>query len=105
MSWTSRAGTRPRTRAGGFMRGRHAMRSEALLLALALGSTQCAGCAARPPVRHRIVINRFQYQPPVLEISAGDTVEWVNQDIVPHTATAVSRSWDSKSISTGDSWR
>ena len=68
VSWTSRAGTRPRTRAGGFMRGRHAPRSEALLLALALGSTQCAGCAARPPVRHRIVINRFQYQPPVLEI-------------------------------------
>jgi hypothetical protein len=38
-------------------------------------------------------------------ISAGDTVEWRNQDLVPHTSTAGSGRWDSHSIPPDSSWR
>lgn len=29
------------------------------------------------------------FQPAVLAVSVGDTVVWINRDIVPHTATGI----------------
>jgi plastocyanin len=53
-----------------------------------------------------VVINHFKYQPERLTIHEGDTVEWTNLDIVPHTATAVNRKpFDSGRIAKGASWR
>lgn len=53
-----------------------------------------------------VVINHFKYQPDTLTIHVGDTVEWKNIDIVPHTATAMDKkSFDSGLIATGNSWR
>lgn len=52
-----------------------------------------------------VVIDHFKYQPDTLEIHVGDTVEWKNVDIVPHTASAVNRkAFDSGSIAKGSSW-
>src|SRR5436190_4286455 len=79
--------------------------SVALVVALALGAPGCTRRPARGPALQHIVIDRFRYQPAVLEVASGDTVEWMNQDIVPHTATAGSHSWDSQSIAPGASWR
>jgi plastocyanin len=36
-------------------------------------------------------IRDFAYSPDVIEIAAGDTVTWTNQDQVPHTATGEDR--------------
>src|SRR5215213_6716273 len=36
-------------------------------------------------------IRDFAYSPNLIEIAAGDTVTWTNQDEVPHTATGVDR--------------
>jgi plastocyanin len=36
-------------------------------------------------------IRNFAYSPDVVEIAAGDTVTWTNQDQVPHTATGEDR--------------
>ena len=53
-----------------------------------------------------VEITGFKYQPETLTIHEGDTVEWKNVDIVPHTATALNRKpFDSGSIATGVSWR
>ena len=79
--------------------------SVALAAALALGGPGCTRRAAREPALHHIVIDRFRYQPAVLVVASGDTVEWMNHDLVPHTASASSRSWDSQSIAPGASWR
>jgi plastocyanin len=38
-----------------------------------------------------------------LEVAAGDTVIWKNEDIVPHTAT-VKKVFDSKELPSGKSW-
>ncbi|MGQ0702602.1 MAG: hypothetical protein ACT4PM_05665 [Gemmatimonadales bacterium] len=44
------------------------------------------------------------FQPAVLEVAPGDTVVWINKDIVPHTATAVgSAGWDTGTLVQGDS--
>ncbi len=45
-----------------------------------------------------MVIRAFAYEPARLAVAPGDTVVWVNQDVVPHTATAANRTWDTGSI-------
>jgi plastocyanin len=57
----------------------------------------------------RIVIKDLQYQPSTLRVQAGQTIEWKNEDIVPHTATSENAkgaaAFDSGSIAPGQSWR
>jgi plastocyanin len=54
-----------------------------------------------------VVIRGFRFDPETVTVNQGDTVEWKNDDIVPHTATeAVSKpSFDSGTIQTGSAWR
>lgn len=49
--------------------------------------------AARPQV-HTIVISRMQFGPVPGAIEKGDTIVWVNRDMVAHTATARNGSFD-----------
>ena len=50
-------------------------------------------------------IRDFAYSPNPIEIAAGDTVTWTNQDPVPHTATGEDRGvLQSGTISPGDSF-
>jgi plastocyanin len=37
-------------------------------------------------------------------VEAGDTVRWVNEDIVPHSATDNTRACDSGEIGANQSW-
>lgn len=43
-------------------------------------------------------ISRFVFAPESLEIRPGDTVEWINEDLAPHTATAGDGSWETDTI-------
>ncbi|MGI9512546.1 MAG: cupredoxin domain-containing protein [Anderseniella sp.] len=52
------------------------------------------GKAIARPRRHRVEISGFRFTPDRLEISAGDTITWVNRDIAPHTATAIDGGWN-----------
>src|SRR3954469_4781185 len=75
-----------------------------------LGCAAIFVCAAFSQPRRRevhvILIDKFTYQPDVLAVHVGETVEWRNTDIVPHTATSVDKgTFDSGRIQTGDSWR
>lgn len=49
-----------------------------------------------------VLITGFKFVPERLEVNAGDTVVWKNEDIVPHTATG--KKFDSKSLDKGQSW-
>ncbi|HWV58414.1 MAG TPA: cupredoxin domain-containing protein [Longimicrobiales bacterium] len=42
------------------------------------------------PRRHEVEISGFVFVPERLEVQPGDTVVWLNRDIVAHTATASS---------------
>ena len=53
-----------------------------------------------------IAINNFRFEPDAITLHVGDTIEWKNIDIVPHSATAMDRkAFDSGPIEKGASWR
>jgi plastocyanin len=57
-----------------------------------LSGTAIAACARDPePQRHVVEIRGMAFHPEVLEVRRGDTVVWINQDIVPHSATATGK--------------
>ena len=58
----------------------------ALLLVLALGSADAAVI--------QIKMVNVAYEPAQVSARVGDTVEWTNDDIVAHTATARNGTWD-----------
>lgn len=69
----------------------------------------CAvGLAAgeRPkPKTHTVTIENMRFQPQRLTVATGDTVVWLNKDLVPHTATSKAGGFDSHAIPTAKSWR
>ena len=52
---------------------------------------------------HTVIIGNFKFTPEVLTVKPGDRIVWVNQDIVPHTATAFDKSWDTGVIGSNES--
>ena len=84
-----------------------------LLLLLTAGSANPGGVFAAGTVDsgsgsrtrvHVIEIRGFQYVPAQVEVQVGDTVTWINRDIVPHTVTALDSSWDSGMLRTGEEY-
>ncbi len=51
--------------------------------------------------QHTVLIEGSHFVTKSLPVKVGDTVTWVNKDIVPHTATAKDRSWDTGLIKSG----
>ena len=39
---------------------------------------------------HKILITQFKFVPAQLSVKSGDTVTWINQDMLPHNITAIS---------------
>ena len=66
-------------------------RRPALVPAL-LACALCAGRVAAAP--HVVAIERMAFVPATLAVRVGDVIEWRNEDVVPHTATAVSAGFD-----------
>ena len=58
---------------------------------------------ANAPVLVHVAMKNMKFSPATIEIKKGDTVEWKNDDITPHTAT--SATFDSKSIASDGAWR
>ena len=73
-------------------------------LALIAGGAQVSA-ATRKPVTHTVTIDGARFSPAELTVHPGDTVVWVNKDILAHTATAKAGTFDSKVIQPGASWR
>lgn len=53
---------------------------------------------------HLVVIEQMRFDPPALTVQHGDRVVWVNKDLFPHTASATSKAFDSRSIAPNASW-
>jgi plastocyanin len=82
------------------------MRNSPLTLAVAFGILFVAsGCDQKPAARvHRVEIKGMAYTPAEVTVTAGDTIVWVNRDIVPHTVTGEARQFDSASVSSAAEW-
>lgn len=57
------------------------------------------------PATHVVTIDGARFSPAEIVVKAGDTIEWVNKDILAHTATSASGGFDSKVIQPGKSWK
>ena len=51
-----------------------------------------------------IEIRNFKFALKMPLVRPGDTVVWINKDIVPHTVTARDASWSSGTIKAGARW-
>lgn len=81
-------------------------RSLAFAALLAAATVSVAGCAEDDgPTTHQVTIRNFQYTPATLDVARGDTVLWINQDVVPHTATADDQAWDTGAVGAKESGR
>ena len=70
-----------------------------------LGAALALAPAALAAETHRVVIERFAFVPAELSIRLGDTVEFVNRDLVPHTANDGEGRWDAGTLDRGASAR
>ena len=82
------------------------MRNKTLAAALLVaGLFLQSGCGEKTGGRvYRVEIKGMAYAVPELSVVPGDTVVWVNRDIVPHTVTADARQFDSGSMSPSAEW-
>ena len=61
---------------------------------------------SRAPTTHTVEIRGMEFHPAVLTVAVGDTVVWINRDIVPHTSTASGRTkWDTGQLLQGQAGR
>ena len=54
---------------------------------------------------HTVMMEGNKFVPAVLTVKSGDTVVWVNKDVVAHTATSTAAKFDSQLIDVGKSWK
>ena len=89
------------------MRRLFALETVAPLIAVgAIGLAAASGWGPGRPSRQAVELTGIAFQPPVLTVSVGDTVIWLNHDLVPHTSTATDKhGWDTGLIAAGDSAR
>lgn len=78
-----------------------------LVPALALllcGAGAGAAQKTRKPVTHTVTIDATAFSPASITISTGDSVVWVNKDVIPHTATSAKAGvFDSGTLASGKS--
>jgi len=66
---------------------------------LAVGPAAPGAAAPAAPLVH---IANFTFAQPIIAVRPGSIVTWVNDDDIPHTVTAVDKSFKSKVLDTGE---
>lgn len=54
-----------------------------------------------PVATNAVSIQNFAFEPRSITVAAGTTVTWTNDDITPHTITAMDGSFDSGTVESG----
>ena len=72
----------------------------------AVVSLALAGAAATTGQPKTFVVSMqiAGFEPAMLTVKRGDRVEWVNQDLFPHTATSDDKTFDSHSVAPAGTW-
>lgn len=65
----------------------------------------CKNQEVHEPQTHIVEIIEMKFQPEELQVYRGDTVVWVNKDIVAHDVTEVDKAWASHPLANGASWK
>ena len=80
------------------------------LLMLAFPLIVLSSCSSAPennvPKTDTVMIFQMKFQPAELTVHKGDTVVWINKDMVAHDVTQVPNgTWSSKVLAPGKSWK
>jgi len=73
-------------------------------LLLTSGAVPATPNANAAPKTHVVTIENMRFSPDALTVQRGDRVVWINKDLFAHTATAVSKAFDSHNIEPNASW-
>jgi len=87
-----------------YSRYHHAITYALVSVCVALSILTLASAATTKPRTHTVALRGMKNVPATLVVSAGDTVVWKNEDVVPHTATDRGKVFDSGNIEPGASW-
>jgi len=84
----------------------HIMRSEIVkITAAVLFASLAIACSGPASAESHVVEMRgLEFLPASLDVAVGDTITWINMDVMPHTATAGDGSWDSGLMEEGDEY-
>lgn len=74
-------------------------------MAVLLALIASVGPAFAGPKTVEVTIEHFAFSPAEIAVSEGDTIVFLNKDIVAHTATATDKSWTTGEIAHGVSAR
>lgn len=75
--------------------------TRALAAALTVAAVSVPLLVPAQAADHVVDIAGPAFRPAHITVQAGDTVTWINRDIVPHTATADGGHWDTGKIAAG----
>jgi len=83
-----------------------------LLTGLAVSAVSCnsgsnnASEVSNGPKTDTVIISGMKFNPELLSVPQGDTVFWINKDIVTHNVTEdTAKTWTSGEIVVGASWK
>lgn len=62
------------------------------------------GAAHADLSKKSVTIESMVFSPNDFKIKLGETIEWTNQDLVPHTVTSETGAFDSQTIAPGAKW-
>jgi len=78
--------------------------SVVMAIAVTIAAGMLSARATEHSVKEHVVeITGLEFVPDRIDVSPGDTITWVNRDIVPHTATSVDDSWDTGVLNQSES--
>jgi plastocyanin len=75
------------------------------LLPVLLLVNGCDSRAGYRPQNHVVEIKDMKFQPAELKVHKGDTVTWINRDMVAHDVTQQNKVWASPPLSPEATWR
>lgn len=61
--------------------------------------------AAKKEHTTTVEIKGMKFNPEMVTVHKGDTVEWVNNDLTTHCVTEKAKQWASPAIASGSSWK
>ena len=76
-----------------------------LSASLLIGAFAVAPAAHAAGASHTVTIEGMKFTPERLEVSAGDSVTWVNKDFLPHSVTAKAAGIESGDLAPGKRWK
>lgn len=57
-----------------------------------------------PAATATVKIHNFKFDPATVAIAVGETIQFINMDEEPHTATSTEGAFDSKALDTNETW-